>query len=257
MFKYTIIKKKNIFMNNITKEKLYDLYINQNLTRMEIAELLKCSEGKIKYRLKVFDIKKPNMLHVKAIQKSCLKKYGILNGGWTKKSQNKIKQSNLKKFGVEFALQSPKIREKASVTIKSKYGVDNIGQSSIIKKKIRQTMHKNNSFKCSKEEDFVYSKLLCYFRVVKRQYFSKEYPFKCDFYIPENNLYIEYQGFWMHGPHPFNILNKDDTVLYNLWKSRNKLIYKAAIETWTVRDPKKREMVKKNKLNWVEFFNLK
>ena len=33
--------------------------------------------------------------------------------------------------------------------------------------------------------------------------------------------------------------------------------YKNAIETWTIRDPKKRHIAIENRLNWLEFFTFK
>ena len=39
---------------------------------------------------------------------------------------------------------------------------------------------------------------------------SDLYPFHCDFYIPSLNLYIEYNGSWTHGKHPFDSLSKED-----------------------------------------------
>lgn len=244
-------------IKNIDKKQLYDLYITNNLTRAEIATILKCKESTVKYILSLLNIKKPVDLHVKAIQKSCMKKYGLKNGGWTKESQEKIKKTNLKKFGVEFSLANKDVREKGNNTIRRKYGVDNVGQNENIKKKIRQSLHKNGSFKKSNEEDIVYKKLLTYFSKVERQYYSTEYPFKCDFYIPEKKLYIEYQGFWIHGTHPFNKDNEEDVLLLNKWKNINKPIYNAAIETWTIRDSNKRKIAKQNNLNWLEFFTLK
>ena len=244
-------------LRKISDEELFDLYITKNLTRSEIAELLDCKESTVKYRLKLANIKKPIELHVEAIQKECMKKYGLKNGGWTKESQDKIKKTNLKKFGVEFSMQNPTVKLKSIETIKDRYGVDNVFKDEKIKRKIRETMHRNNSFKQSKEEDLIYDMLTKHFDKVNRQYFSEQYPFKCDFFIPEMNLYIEYQGFWMHGSHAFDEQNKEDVNLVNLWKSKSKPTYKMAIETWTTRDPKKRKIAKQNNLNWLEFFNIK
>lgn len=45
------------------------------------------------------------------------------------------------------------------------------------------------------------------FNNVKRNYKSELYPFHCDFYIPEKDLYIEYQGHPGHGNEPFDEQN--------------------------------------------------
>lgn len=47
---------------NITKEKLYELFITKNLRRKEVADYFGCSEANIKKYLKKFNIKKPFVL---------------------------------------------------------------------------------------------------------------------------------------------------------------------------------------------------
>ena len=88
------------------------------------------------------------------------------------------------------------------------------------------------------------------------QYSSDLYPFHCDFYIPSLNLYIEYNGSWTHGKHPFNKDNEDDIEILNNWKikSETSKFYKSAIETWTIRDVNKRNLAYKNKLNFIEIW---
>lgn len=47
---------------DITEEKLYDLFINKNFRRKEVAEYFGCSDVLIKKKLSKFGIKKPNNL---------------------------------------------------------------------------------------------------------------------------------------------------------------------------------------------------
>lgn len=94
------------------------------------------------------------------------------------------------------------------------------------------------------------------FSFLERQYFSIVYPFACDFYIPELDLYIEYQGHFSHGKEPFDPHKEEHIKKVELWKSKNKRSYNDAINVWTVRDPLKRETARKNNLNWIEFFTM-
>lgn len=111
-------------------------------------------------------------------------------------------------------------------------------------------------YKCSENEKIIYDTLLTKFTVIP-QYRSDLYPFTCDFYIPELDLYIEYQGFWSHGKHPFDPYSENDNRILQIWKQKtNHLMYKNAISVWTVRDPLKRKIAKENNLNWLEFFNM-
>jgi uncharacterized protein YxeA len=47
---------------NITKDKLYELFITKNMRRSEVAEYFGCSDANIKKHLQKFDIKKPFVL---------------------------------------------------------------------------------------------------------------------------------------------------------------------------------------------------
>ena len=115
----------------------------------------------------------------------------------------------------------------------------------------------------SKEEDKIFMFLTQKFKTVIRQYRSDVYPFACDFYIPEIDLYIEYQGFWTHGKEVYNENNPQHLKIIQEWqqksqeinfKKKYKDLYKNAIYIWTKKDPMKRKIAKENKLNWIEFF---
>ena len=114
---------------------------------------------------------------------------------------------------------------------------------------------KNNSFHVSLQEEEIYKLLVEKYGYVKRQYKSKEYPFYCDFFIPSENLYIEYNGHWTHNKEPFINSEKQQNIL-NEWKNKKSKFYDNAIVTWTKRDVLKRETAEKNNLNWKEFFNM-
>lgn len=47
---------------NITKDKLYELFITKNMRRSEVADYFGCSDANIKKHLQKFDIKKPFVL---------------------------------------------------------------------------------------------------------------------------------------------------------------------------------------------------
>jgi len=61
---------------------------------------------------------------------------------------------------------------------------------------------------------------------------------------------------WTHGGHPFDENNENDINLLENWKSQNKDFYNAAIYTWTVSDPFKRNIAKANNINYIEFWNI-
>ena len=87
------------------------------------------------------------------------------------------------------------------------------------------------------------------------QYRSELYPFNCDFYIKSLDLYIEIQGSWTHGRHPFDENNQEDIDKLNLWKSKNTKFYNCAIKVWTKSDIIKQNMAKEHNLNYLAIYS--
>lgn len=93
------------------------------------------------------------------------------------------------------------------------------------------------------------------------QYFDKDrYPFKCDFYVDTEDLFVEVNGWWHHGPHPYDPNSIEDEDLLNelRWKAEthpDKKQYKEAIRIWTVYDPLKQKIAKQNNLNYLMIYN--
>lgn len=193
-----------------------------------------------------------------------LEKYGDEN--YNNIKQNK--QTCLERYGVEFVTQLSEFQEKSCSIMLDKYGVkkplqnciikDRIDYNSIVEKSIK-TKRKHNTFNKSKLEDETYYLLCERFNVVLRQYKSTEYPHAADFYIPENDLYIEANYFWMHGGHGYNEENVLDKEKLNVWQQKfneGKLSYKQAIYTWTVLDKQKFDDARKNNLNYLVFYKI-
>lgn len=122
--------------------------------------------------------------------------------------------------------------------------------------KIYNTKKKNKTFNTSKNEKSIEGLLITKFKKIECQYKSERYPFSCDFYISDLDLYIEYQGHWSHGLKPFEG-TEEDLLKLEIWKNKNTSYYNNAIHTWTVRDVLKRQIAKENDLNWLEFFTEK
>ena len=200
-----------------------------------------CNSNKIK-QTKLERYGDENYVNLEKRKQTCLEKYNCASYTQTQEFKDKSKQTCLEKYGTD-AYQKTK---EFSEIIKSKLD--------IIQQKIYQTKKKNNSFNTSSIEklleEYLKEKNINY----KTQYKSEVYPFNCDFYFPDNDLYLEINAHWTHGGHPFDSTNKDDLLLLEQWKSKNTKFYDIAINTWTVRDVKKRECAKKNNLNYLEVF---
>lgn len=198
--------------------------------------------------------------------KTSLEKYGTESPNQNKEKQQKCKQTCIERYGVEYPIQSPEVQKKSRETVMDKYGVEHIMQLPETQQKIRTTLKKHNSFRKSKAEERVYTKLVTKFPNTIRQYSTDpRYPFPCDFYIPELDLFIEYQGYQGHGGHAFDSENPQDIEQLKQWETKQTEIncygkpkgqYKDYIKIWTIRDPLKRQIAKENNLNWIEFFTI-
>lgn len=212
-----------------------------------------------------------------------LENLGVENPFQSEKVKGKIKQTNLERYNSEYSFQSKEIKDKikntkeerygnsnynnikkARKTNLEKYGVDcilkredvvKLKNSEENKKKQYNTKKKNNTFNTSKIEQKLEIELRKIFPKLKTQYKSKNYPFHCDYYIPELDLYIEYNGTWTHGFHFFDKDNQEDLDKLEKWKNKNSKYYNSAIKTWTQRDILKLETAIKNHLNYVVWFN--
>ena len=152
--------------------------------------------------------------------------------------------------------------------MQSSYGVVNAFQLPTVKEKLKaqkvqMQAHRdaakrcNGTFKASYQEDAAYAMLCKKFGKdnVIRQYHSKQYPFNCDFYVKPIDLYIECNFSWTHGGHWFDPSCESDQKKLQEWKDKHTKYYDNAIETWTVRDVKKRQIASINKVNYAVFWS--
>lgn len=212
------------------------------------------------------------------IQNTCLKKYGCLSHTQSNIWKHNYTNSLLKKYNVINQFQRIDIKEKIRNTCLQKYGVDHYSKTTIFKEKMsiiassddfqtkrNNTLNLNGTWNSSKDEEYIYKKLCIFFKEIKRQYKSNLYPFNCDFYIPEIDTYIEYQGSDLHNYKPY-LGTKEDLIEIQKLKEKSQNIknktgknvtrYDNRIKIWTITDVNKRNIAQKNKLNYIEFWNL-
>ena len=201
---------------------------------------------------------------------TCLEKYGVDNPAKLEENKEKVKQTCLKKYGGLAPICNPDIKNQIKQTCLEKYGVDNYGKS--LKHKTNMStimlsdemqkhrysiMSKNNTFNTSKEEDEVYEFLSQYIDVTRQFNGSSKYPFCCDFYIEDLDMFIECNFHWTHGGHPFDPSSIKDQVKLERWKAKQTKYYNNAINVWTKRDVEKRNKAKEENLDYKEFWSLK
>lgn len=223
-------------MNDIVTERdnIIYLYIILNLDKREVSYLLHYSVRTLERRINKYKIRKPGFLLLFLSRRNHYLLYGVENPFQVDKNKEKIRNTCIERYGVVSPNKNRRILNKGL-----------------------ETKKRNHTVNTSRPENEIYEKLLTKFKRVYRQYKSNEYPFLCDFYIGDLDLYIEYQGNWTHGTHPFDSNSIEDMIIVDAWNKKASRYYESAIDVWTKRDPLKRKTAKDNNLNWIEFFSMK
>ena len=150
-------------------------------------------------------------------------------------------------------LQSEETKRKISLT---KTGVKLSREAKEVKlRKEYETKKKNNSFNTSKPEKQLLEKLKLENpgKTILTQYKDElRYPYYCDFYIVEDDLFIELNAHWTHGGKPYDPDDIECQEQLKIWQEKAKQsdFYKQAIYNWTVRDVAKMKCAKDNNLNY-------
>ncbi len=190
------------------------------------------------------------------LKESCVNKYGTDNIMKTGIGKERLKESCLKKYGVEHVWKDKSIHDKCVNSFKNNTGYSSPIYIPGVLQKIYDRKKKNGTFNTSKPEEELYLYIKEKFPLVERQYKCDRYPYNCDFYIPDIDMFIELQGNWTHGNHPYNSFCIEDQEILQEWKTKSKdhPYYINAINTWCVRDVQKRNTAKENHLNYIELF---
>ena len=173
--------------------------------------------------------------------KTCLERYCVSHYSKTNDFETKYKTTCLKHYGV------------VNYTMSDEYKLRN----KEIQDKIKETKDKNHTHNTSSIEEQFASWLKDNNINFVRQYKSDEYPFCCDFYFPDNDLYFEINGLWTHGSHPFDANDEMDVKKLEKWKQQHKKYYDIAVYVWSVSDPLKVKTAKENKLNFKVVYSCK
>lgn len=171
---------------------------------------------------------------------------------------NKFKNTMNERYGKSFFTQTQEY--------KSLYNDKKWVEEKVIKG--QNTKRENGTINTSNPEDEIFKLLKNKYSDTIRWYKDSRYPFECDFYIPNKDLFIELNFHWTHGIEPFNKENKQHLNLVNYWfekskeiyndgkhKGQNKEYYTKAIYVWTELDTLKLKTFKDNNLNYKIFYN--
>lgn len=216
------------------------------------------------------EFKDADKKHRKGIMKQGMfDKYGVDNPFKLDSFQQIAAETRKEKYGAEYTLASgsalrdaaretfaehmaddefrKKLNEKKCATNMALYGV----QSPVFQAKMNATKHKNGTFNSSNIEECIKA-----LDIFKSQY-NKDvrYPYLCDFYDKNKDLFIEVNASWTHNFHWYDA--DSDAVMVNAWKKKSdeSQYYVSALKIFTKSDVEKRECARKNNLNYVTIWD--
>lgn len=201
---------------------------------------------------------------------------------------SKSRASMLKRYGVKYSWESAALRGKAQATMRERYGSPCYVQSDEYKERLDSIMDKvrqtnmsrygvpvyTQSDEYKQNVDDIQSRIIATkrqngvlntstvekhvkgFDDFESQYNDDScYPYLCDFYDKDRDLFIEVNASWTHGYHWYDVEN--DANICKKWKAKSKKsdYYANALEVFTKRDVEKRETARVNSLNYVTLWD--
>lgn len=210
--------------------------------------------------------------------------------------QESIRETTRARYGVDRALRSDVIKQRSRDTYRRNWGADHYMQSEAGYqrfaegvdrcfgghhfsqewcKSLIEATHKRNGRSylwpledpknrgkgggTSKEELEAFEMLKEIYPELKLHHKdNSRYPFVADFYDKETDTFFEYQGFYAHGPGPFNPDDQKHLDLLKSWRARseNSGFEKSCLYIWEESDPGKRDVAKANGIKLIEFWSL-
>lgn len=201
---------------------------------------------------------------------------------------SKSRASMLKRYGVKYSWGSAALRGKAQATMRERYGSTCYVQSDEYKERLDSIMDKvrqtnmsrygapvyTQSDEYKQNVDDIQSRIIATkrqngvlntsavekhvkgFDDFESQYNNdSRYPYLCDFYDKDRDLFIEVNASWTHGYHWYDAENDVDTCKKWKVKSKKSEYYANALEVFTKRDVEKRETARVNNLNYVTLWD--
>ena len=237
------------------KTKLYTTYCSD-----------KCSANSEETKQKKVDTLLTNW-HAKSTPESdlykqkILEKYGVEYVSQIPEAIEKRKHTLLEKYGTTNIYNIDNVVDKIKKTNNERYGVDWVFQREDIRNKIYESIKYNSG--TSKREDIVYNMLVELGYNVERWKKINGTDWAIDFYLPDYDLYIEYQGSQYHNGKAY-LGTKEDLYEIEILKykdeerkkiTNNHTQYEEIINTWVKRDTEKRNWMYENNYNFLELFD--
>lgn len=228
--------------------------VNKLTSEIFIAKAKKVHGDKYDYSLVTGDISSHRKVTIICPEHGAFQQTptGHLSGkGCLKCAPKKRAKTNVERYGVRNVMSLQSTLEKIKAATHKKYGVDYAMQDKDLASKNVEAKRQSGTFSTSSVEEHVKG-----FDDFESQY-NKDarYPYLCDFYDKDRDLYIEVNASWTHGYHWYDVENDVDTCKKWKVKSKKSEYYANALDVFTKRDVEKRECARVNNLNYVTLWD--
>lgn len=210
---------------------------------------------------------------IQKIQETNMNRYGCISPWGSDEVQRKIAETNKERYGEECILNLPEVKEKAhspeaiqkqKETNKARYGCEWPFATRQAKQHSFEKMKENGQLQKSHKEDEVAEYIISLGYNVERHHMTEVFPFNADMYLPEYNLYIEYQGSHFHNTYSFMGTKEDFEVLNTYYKKSQRIKEKSGndkltqydnmIYVWSDLDVRKRVYAQENHILYFEIY---
>lgn len=127
----------------VPDEELRRLYIDENLSADEIAEIYHTTANAVRSHLSHLGIKKGRELAQKSQERINMQKYGVKSTLQLQEVKDKVKETLQREYGTDNVLKLKEFQEKAKDTLEKKYGVRDCMKSEEIRNRAKETWVKN------------------------------------------------------------------------------------------------------------------
>lgn len=196
--------------------------------------------------------------------------YGVPHVAQSPVIQAKTRATNLRRYGYTNANKRPFMRKHMSQVMKKnapmiaaksrktclgKYGVEYYGQTAEARKAQSERMRAHLDSVLPKTRATMQERYKALGAFESQYNKDVRYPYLCDFYDKDRDLFIEVNASWTHGHHWYDALQDADTCEKWKEKSEESSYYSSALYVFMNRDVEKRECAKANNLNYVTLWD--
>jgi hypothetical protein len=211
---------------------------------------------------------------IEKIRQTNKERYGCISPFGSDEVRQKISETNKERYGHECMFDVPWVREKAyseesrekqRQTNIERYGCEWPFATRQARQHSFEKMKENGLLQKSHKEDEVYEYICSLGYRVERHHMTDEFPFNADMYLPDYNLYIEYQGSHFHNTYSFMGTKDDFKVLQTYYEKSQHLKeesgdedkltqYDNMIYVWSDLDVRKRVYAQENNVRYFEIY---